>query len=198
MYVKGKKAEQGDQTRRQLLDVARRLFAEQGFAGTATEEVVRQAGVTRGALYYHFRDKRDLFRAVVEDLLKEPVERLDEGARPDPWWRLRAALQAYLDACLAPGFQRIVLIDAPAVLSWSTRRDLDVRHAIGPLTMGLQALVDAGVIAPQPVEPLAYMLLGALSEGGLLIARAVDGQATRAAVGASLDRLLSGLRTPAR
>ena len=196
MSVKRRKAEQFDQTRRLLLEVARRLFAERGYAGTGTEEVVQQAGVTRGALYYHFRDKRDLFRAVVEDLQQELMQRIQEAAAApdDPWERLRAGLHTYLDACQEPAIQRIILLDAPSVLGWAEWRAIDARYGFGLLRTVLQGLMDAGLLDPQPVEPLAHMLLGALSEAGMVIAQAEDAQAARVAVGASLDRLLRGLR----
>ena len=193
----GRQAERSEQTRRALLDVARRLFAERGYAGTATEEVVRQAGVTRGALYYHFRDKRDLFRAVVEDVQQEVMREVQAAAASalGPWEGLRAGLHAFLDACMSPVVQRVVLVDAPSVLGWATWREVDARYGFGLLRRALQGLIDAGVIEPQPVEPLAHMLLGALSEAGLVIAGADDARAARDAVGVSLDRLLRGLRS---
>ena len=198
MPVKGRKAEQYEHTRRLLLDVARRLFAEHGYAGTATEEVVRRAGVTRGALYYHFRDKRDLFRAVVEDLQQQILGQVQAAAATaaDPWAALRAGLHAFLDACMEPAVQRIVLLDAPSVLGWAAWRELDAKYGFGLLRTVLQELMDAGLLEPQPVEPLAHILLGALSEAGLVIAEAEDVAEARAAVGASLDRLLRGLRAP--
>ena len=196
MSIKKRKAEQFEQTRRLLLEVARRLFAERGFAGTGTEEVVHQAGVTRGALYYHFRDKRDLFRAVVENLQQELMQRIqDAAAAPDdPWERLRAGLHTFLDACQEPAVQRIILLDAPSVLGWAEWRELDARYGFGFLRTVLHELMEAGLLDPQPVEPLAHLLLGALSEAGMVIAQAEDAQAARVAVGASLDRLLRGLR----
>ncbi len=196
MYVKGKQAERSEQTRRLLLDVGRRLFTERGFAGTATEEIVRQAGVTRGALYYHFKDKQDLFRAVVEDVQQESMDRLAAaaGAIPDPWERIRTAMQTFLDSCLEPAMRQIVLIDGPAVMGWPAWREMDERYGIGATRAGLQAAVDAGQLDPQPLEPLAHMLLGALGEAGMLLAQADDPRATRAEVGESLDRLLRGLR----
>ena len=182
-----------------LLDVGRRLFAERGYAGAGTEEIVRHAGVTRGALYYHYRDKQDLFRAVVEDRLQEVTQRVVAAGSTvaDPWSRLRAGMHAFLDACSEPAMQRIVLIDAPSALGWAAWRELDARYGVGLLSAALQALVDAGMLEPQPVEPLAHLLLGALNEAGLVIAGADDPPAARAAVGASLDRLLRGLRPAA-
>ncbi len=196
MSVKHSKAERSEQTRRVLLDVARRLFAEHGYTATGTEEVVRRAGVTRGALYYHFRDKRHLFQAVVEDLQQELMRQVQDAAAAaaDPWQGLRAGLHAFLDACGDRAVQRIVLIDAPSVLGWAVWRELDARYGVGLLRTALQALLDAGLLDPQPIEPLAHMLLGALSEAGMVIAQADDPPAARAAVGASLDRLLRGLR----
>jgi AcrR family transcriptional regulator len=196
MNVKGRKAAQSEQTRRLLLDVARDLFAERGYAGTATEEVVQRAGVTRGALYYHFRDKQDLFRAVVEDLEAANVQRFAEivATITDPWEQLRAGLNAYLDACMDPAVQRIILQDAPSVFGWMVWREIDERYGFGLLLAAIRALIAAGYIAQQPAEPLAHLLLGALSEAGLVIAHAEDVPATRAAIGASLDRLLEGMR----
>jgi len=200
MATRGRKAEQYEHTRRQLLDVAARLFAEQGYAGTGTEEVVRQAGVTRGALYYHFRDKRDLFLAVVEDLLQQGLVEIQaaEAAATDPWEALRAGLHAFLDACMEPSVQRIVLIDAPSVLGWAAWRELDAKYGFGLLRAALQGLLDAGLLEPQPVDPLAHMLLGALGEAGMVIAEAEDAQAARRDVGDSLDRLLRGLQVSPR
>ena len=194
------KADQAERTRRSLLDIARRRFGEQGYAGTGTEEIVRQAGVTRGALYYHFRDKQALFRAVVEDLLAHGMQQIWLAAATvvDPWERLRTALQAFLDACLDPMVRRIVLVEAPAVLGWSAWREIDAQYSLGLLCTGLQAVRDAALIEPQPIEPLAHMLLGALGEAGMVIAEADDVPAARAAVGESLDRLLRGLRAQAR
>lgn len=197
MFVKGRKAEQYEHTRRVLLDVARRLFGEHGFAATGTEEVVRQAGVTRGALYYHFRDKRDLFRAVVEDIQQEIMGQVVAAAGEagdDRWQGLRAGLHAFLDACMQPEVQRIILIDAPSTLGWATWRKIDAKYGFGLLSTVLQSLIDAGLLEPRPVEPLAHMLLGALSEAGMVIAQAEDVAAARQAVGDTLDRLLRGLQ----
>src|SRR6266550_3220506 len=115
MNVKSRKAEQSEGTRKALLKVARDLFARHGFSDVSTEEIVRKAGVTRGALYHHFRDKRDLFAAVVEQVEQEVLERVAEAAlaETDAWEQQRAAIGAYLDVCLEPAVQRIVLVDAP-------------------------------------------------------------------------------------
>lgn len=192
-----KRAAQAAGTRSQLLAVGRRLFAERGFAGTSTEEIVAQAGVTRGALYYHFRDKQDLFRAVFAEVEEEVHERVAAVAMgdADPWSGLEAACAAYLDVSLDPATQRIALIDAPSVLGWDTWREEGSRHHFGLLAMGLNWAIAAGQLADQPVAPLAHVLLGALNEGALFIAQADDRVAAREQVGGVVSRLLAGLRS---
>jgi AcrR family transcriptional regulator len=190
------KAQQSEATRRKLVRVGRDMFARSGFADVPTEEIVRRAGVTRGALYHHFRDKRDLFAAVVEQVEEEVMERVATAAlaETDPWEQQRAAIEAYLDVCLEPAVQRIVLVDAPSVLGVAAWREIEARYGLGVVTAGLQSVMEAGYIEEQPVEPLAHLMLGALTEGGLMIARAEDREAARRAVGDAIDRILGGLR----
>jgi AcrR family transcriptional regulator len=188
-------AERSATTRAALLASARELFAARGFAGAGREEIVRRAGVTRGALYHHFAGKEDLFRVVFEEVEREVTERVAEAAvrSPDPLAALRQGCQEFLDAALDPAVQRIVLIDAPAVLGWSTWREIEARYGLGLTTMGLQAAMDAGAIERQPLEPLAHMLLASLNEAALLVAGADDPKATRADVGQVVDHLLDRL-----
>jgi AcrR family transcriptional regulator len=191
------KAEQSQATRSALIAAARALFAEQGYAAVATEEIVRAAGVTRGALYHHFAGKKDLFRAVYEDVERQLVERIAAGAMRtahDPLNALRAGAQAFLDACEDPAVQRIALVDAPSVLGWEEWRAIGMEYGFGLVEGSLQAALDAGLIEPQPVRPLAHLLLGAIDEGGMLVARAEDGGKTRREVGASVERFLEALR----
>jgi AcrR family transcriptional regulator len=190
------KAQQSEATRRKLLRVGRDQFARRGFAGVSTEEIVRRAGVTRGALYHHFRDKCDLFAAVVEEVEQDVMERVAAAAlaETDPWDQQRAAIGAYLDVCLEPAVQRIVLTDAPSVLGLSAWREIEAKYGLALVQAGLQSVIDAGYLEPQPVEPLAHLFLGALTEGGLVIARADDREAARREVGEGIDRILGGLR----
>lgn len=198
MTLDTQKARQAAGTRAQLVSVARRLFAERGFAGTSTEEIVVQASVTRGALYYHFRNKEDLFRAVlaeVEETIDDHVHAV-AMAEPEPWAGVVAGCGAFLDACLDPAVQRIALLDAPSVLGWEAWREVGARHRFGLLAAGLQWAMVAGQIDDQPVAPMAHVLLGALHEGALFIAGADDRPAARREVGQIVDRLLAGLRLP--
>lgn len=189
-------ATQAAATRSQLLAVGRRLFAEKGFAATATEEIVAAAGVTRGALYYHFRDKRDLFRSVlvaIEEQLSERVTAV-AMAEPEMFDGLRAGCEAFLDAARDPAVQRIALIDAPAVLGWDAWREVGASSRFEFLALAFEWLIRAGEVADQPVAPLAHVLLGALNEGALYIARAADASSARDEVVGAIARLLEGLR----
>ena len=187
------RAERGDATRNALLRAGRELFAERGFAGVGTEEIVGRAGVTRGALYHHFADKRDLFRTVHEQL--EQSLMADIGARiggiEDPWELMVSGVRAFLDACVDPAVMRIALLDAPAVLGWEEWREIDARYGLGLVSFALQDAMDRGVLEPRPVRPLAQLLLGTMGEAGLRVA---NGEGTRDEVEGALMSLLDGLR----
>jgi AcrR family transcriptional regulator len=191
------KAEQSEATRGALIAAARGLFAERGYAAVGTEEIVRAAGVTRGALYHHFSGKKQLFQAVYEDVERQLVERIAESAissASDPLQALHAGAQAFLDACEDPAVQRIALLDAPSVLGWEQWRAIGMQYGFGLVQGTVQAAIDAGQIDEQPVEPLAHLLLGAIDEGAMLVARADDDGTTREQVGASVARFLEALR----
>lgn len=191
------KTEQSEATRSELIAAARQLFAEKGYATVATEEIVRAAGVTRGALYHHFAGKKDLFRAVYEDVERQLVARIAAGAMTtaqDPLSALRAGAQAFLDACEDRAVQRIALVDAPSVLGWEEWRAIGMEYGFGLVEGSLQAAMDARLIEPQPVRPLAHLLLGAIDEGGMLVARANDDGETRREVGGAVERFLEALR----
>jgi AcrR family transcriptional regulator len=190
-----KHVERSKVTRERLLAHARELFAERGYAAVGTEEIVRAAGVTRGALYHQFRDKAALFEAVVEAVEGETTEAIAARAAgaQDPLQALRLGSRAFLAICADPHVERILLLDAPAVLGSERWRQVRLQHGLGLVTGVLEAGMQAGVIARQPVTALAHLLLGALDEGALLVVAAADREATRADVEAVMDRLLDGL-----
>jgi len=191
------KAEQSEATRTALIATARELFAERGYAAVGTEEIVRATGVTRGALYHHFAGKKELFQAVYEEVERQLVERIAASAvssAGDPLQALHAGAQAFLDACEDPAVQRIALVDAPSVLGWEQWRAIGLRYGFGLVQGTVEAAMDAGLIDRQPVRPLSHLLLGAIDEGAMLVARADDGGETREQVGASIARFLEALR----
>lgn len=183
-------------TRAALLRVARRLFASRGYADTPTEELVRQARVTRGALYHHFRDKQALFAAVLdaEQQKLAAAAGAAAAAQPDPWRAMIAASQAFLDGCLDPAVQRIVLIDAPSALGLEKWREADQGYYIDSMKAMVQAALDQGLIERQPVEPVVHIVFGALHEAAMLIARSDDKAAARDSVSGAIERLFAGLR----
>jgi AcrR family transcriptional regulator len=188
--------EQAVTTRTELLRVARELFAARGYADVGTEEIVRAAHVTRGALYHHFEDKRDLFRAVhnqlADDLLQQIVAQTAGSA--DAMEALARGVRAFLDICEDPAVIRISHLDAPAVLGWAEWREVDAEHWLGVLTMALGEAMDAGLLRRADVQPLAHMLMGAMVEASMMIANAPDPAAARAEVEGPLLALLEGLR----
>ena len=190
-------AERTEATRAALLEAARALFAERGYAATAAEEVVRRAGVTRGAMYHHFRDKKALFRAVHEQIEEEMVVAIGQRitGMTDPLEMLIAGLDTFLDRCLDPEVARITLDEAPSVLGWLEWREIDARYALGLVTGVLGVAMDAGILQRQPIEPLGHLLISACGEAGLLIAAADDPAATRDEVRGPLLSLLDGLRS---
>lgn len=190
------KAEQAEATRGALMRAARELFAERGYAAVGTEEIVRRAKVTRGALYHHFEDKRDLFRAVHEQLERELVESIGDriAGIEDPWELLVTGVRAFLDACTEPALMRIALLDAPGVLGWEEWREIDARYGMGLVTFGLENAINAGVLRRVEVRPVAHLILGALGEAAFMIANARDPRAARREVEGPLLSLLEGLR----
>jgi AcrR family transcriptional regulator len=191
-----RQADRSAATRARLVKAARELFAERPYADVGTEEIVRRARVTRGALYHHFADKRDLFRAVHEQLEAELVDsivrQLADSSSSDPVEGLRTGARSYLDACEDPSFARITLIDAPAVLGWAEWRRIDEEYALKVIVLGLEAAMQAGAFRRQPVLPLAQLMLGTMGEAGLRVA---NGDGSRDEVEAALMALLDGLRS---
>lgn len=184
-------AERRSTTRAALIAAARALFAERGFAGTGREEIVERAGVTRGAMYHHFGSKEDLFRAVYEAVEDDVTTAVAAAAAPgkDPMAQLRLGALAFLEVAAQPDVRRIVLIDAPSVLPVPVRRELSKRYGLGLVRAGLSAAMDAELIAAQPVDPLAHLLLAALHEAATLVADGAD----RAEVAGAVEGLLSRL-----
>ena len=193
--AKTKQDLRSEATRQRLVTAARALFGARGYAEVGTEEIVRPAGVTRGTHYHKFRDKADLFAAVAEEVEAEVAERIAAGAADataDPVEALRLGARLFLDTCAQPEVERIILLDAPAVLGWQAWRDLAGRYGLGLVQAALQMAMDAGALAAQPVVPLAHVLVGALDECALYVAQAENPAAAREECTGILDRILRG------
>ena len=196
--VPSRQAERSAATRAALVDAGRRLFGDRGFAAVGTEELVRAAGVTRGALYHQFQDKAALFEAVFESVEAAVLEAVGAEVAAagvsDPVDALREGGRAFLDACAAPDVERIVLLDAPAVLGWERWREIGMRYGLGIIVASLRAGMEAGTVREQPVEPLAHLLAGALDEMAMWVARSPDPPAAREQALSAMDGLLTALR----
>ena len=183
-------------TRESLVAAARALFAERGYAATPIDEIVRAARVTKGALYHHFADKRELFRAVVRSVQLGWVERIRAAVadEPDAGRRLELGLDAFLESCLDPETQRIVILDGPAVLGPEELHAVEDAHGLAMIEETLADAMDSGDLDRVPVGPLSHILLGALNAAAIAIARNPDHEAARAEMGVALERLVDGLR----
>lgn len=191
-------------TRATLMREARLIFAASGYDAAATEEIVQRAKVTRGALYYHFKDKRAVFEAIVEEVASEIAAAIDKRAEPagDPLQALIAGTRAFIDACLDPAVRRIYLIDAPAVLGWHRWREIDAPHGLRSLREGVAAVLAARPDQTLNVEPITFLLSGAFNEAALWIAEARDEKAARREMDRTLvqlmERLFGSPAAPAR
>jgi AcrR family transcriptional regulator len=196
--AQGKRAAQGRATRGQLIDVATGLFAEHGYEGTSIEAVLTAAGVSRGALYHHFAGKEALFTAVLDALNERITLQLTEiiGASADPAEAVRTAALAWIDLAGDPVIQRIMLVDAPSVLGWEQWRAMDEGRTVGAMRAMLQAVADTGRLPGELVGPFAHMILAALDEAALVVARAPDSRAAVAEERQAVEEFLARLLRP--
>lgn len=185
--------ERTEATRAELITAARRLFIERGYADTATPEIVAAAGMTRGALYHHFPDKKALFRAVAEREAEAVADEIDR-ASPEALGAREALVgggDAFLAAMALPGRTRLLLLDGPAVLGRAEMDAIDARHGTRSLKAGLVFAVRAGALSKSlPLDPLAHLLSSAFDRAALAIEAGADPAAYRAALAALIDGIL--------
>jgi AcrR family transcriptional regulator len=187
--------EKGKATRDRLIEAGRALFGEQGYEGTSVGAILEAAGVTRGSLYHHFETKEALFDAVLDRVVGEIAAESATAARgaTDPVASLRAGCGVWLRMALDPAIQRIALIDPPSVVGWTRWRELDEKHILGGLRVSLRRIADEGRLPPGEVDLLAHMVLAAVNEAALMIARADDPERALASGQAAVDTLLDRL-----
>jgi AcrR family transcriptional regulator len=184
-------------TREALVSAARTLFAARGYADVGTEEIVRTAGLTRGALYHHFADKEALFAAAFEEVEVETnvriLQAVESDGTADPIAAMQLGAAAFLDVCTEPEMARIMLLDAPSVLGWERWTEISNQHNVGLVQALLTRAAEVGRIPAQPIPPLAHTLLGALREAALFLARADDRAQARSDVGAVMDLIIRSI-----
>jgi AcrR family transcriptional regulator len=192
------RVERGKATRERLIEAARVLFGERGYDATSIEAVLDSAGVARGALYHHFATKEALFDAVLDRVVADIAEAVADAARAaaDPVASLRAGCAAWLRMALDPAVQRIVLLDPPAVVGWSRWREIDEQHTLGGLRTSLELIAGQGRLPAGNVDLLSHMVLAAVNEAALMIARAEDPEQALRRGQEAVDTLLDRLVTP--
>lgn len=188
--------ERSGTTTAELLAAARELFAADGYAATSLDAVCERAGVSKGALYHHFRNKEALFQAVYaaeEAAIAEAVAAAYLAVHErDRWDAVFEGCQAYLKMCLDPGIQRITLRDAPSALGPEAVDEV-TELCVNQMRIGVRRAIEAGRIAPRPVEPLARLLFGGLSESARSIGRAADPKQAQREALAELRRLFDAV-----
>jgi AcrR family transcriptional regulator len=169
-------AERREKTRASIVKAARRIFGERGFAATTMDDIAGGARVAKGAVYHHFATKEAVFEAVFEQVSLDLVADLDRISRAesDPLAAMAAGTQGYFAACSKGPTGQIILRDGPAVLGWERWRGIDAKHFGGKFPRALTAAMESGVIAKQPIEPLARLLLGAVTEAAVAVSGGPD------------------------
>lgn len=190
-------AEISEETRRRLLAAGRRAFVANGYAGASADEIGEAAGLTRGALHYQFQDKRGLFEAVVRALLAELAARIARRTMendPAGTEELERGCDLLLEAYGEPEIQALLLRDAPVVLGWAVWHRMQEEAGLAALLRhALDHWVEAGWIAADRAEPLARLLLGALTQAGVAIGEADDPRRALVRYRAELRALVRGL-----
>jgi AcrR family transcriptional regulator len=186
-------------TKRALVEVARELFTDQGYAGTSLDAIVAGAEVTKGALYHHFSGKQALFEAVfeaVEDDAADAIRASVRGHR-DPWAKAMAGLRAFLEVCQEPSYRRIVIQDGPAVLGYERFREQEERSTFGIVQDIVAAVLISYDLEASMVETFSRVFFGAMSAAGSAVTSAEDTQRASAEVEAAIAFILAGLRQQA-
>lgn len=191
-----RKARKPSRNRDKLVAAARGRMAAKGFAATGTEEIVRAAGITRGALYYQFVDKRDLFRAVCESVVEDLGQRLwsetmAEVDREED--ELRVGLRKLIESCADPEVRQILLVDGPAVLGMEEWREIQEPATLGLLRHALGHLVEVGRLSAERVDPVAHLLFGAMLQAAVEVGHAPDAAHAERVYQESLALMLDGL-----
>lgn len=186
-----------ENTRHALLETGMRMFAEREYGEISAEELVRAAGLTRGALYHHFDGKRGLFEAVFEDLESQAAQRIRTtlDSASDPFERVKHGIAEFLDVCSEDDYRHVVLLQGPLALGWQRWRELD-HHYLGGLVLdAVQMLLDASLVQPYPAELIARAFYGALTELSLTITQSDDPHDAQLQAMSLLQDLISGLVT---
>ena len=195
-----RQAERREATRGAIIRAGIDLFGRNGFAATTVDQLAEQAGVAKGAVYHHYSTKEAIFEAVFDKVSADVAVLVSAAARqaPDAIAAIAVGTKAYFRICSEGPVGRIILGDGPVVLGWQRWREVDSRHFGAMMPMALEAAVAQGLIEEQPVEPMAHLLLGAVTEAAVACAGSNTPAETGQRHAEALERLLSGLRRGGR
>ncbi|TCP55073.1 TetR family transcriptional regulator [Tamaricihabitans halophyticus] len=195
--MRARRLDYSEATRTALVDGAVELFTKHGYAQTSLDQIAKHARVTKGALYHHFGGKQALFEAAFDRMETVCLRRVGAVLEGDgsPWERAKAGLRVFIEICLEPGYQRIVVHEAPVVMGWERWREAEENFGFGLVRAGVRLLIDAGEVAEVPVEVSARLLYGALCSAAELIASSTDQQKVGEEVADTIERLLEQIRS---
>ncbi|MEK1870035.1 MAG: helix-turn-helix domain-containing protein [Ensifer adhaerens] len=185
--------ERSDTTRAAILDAARGLFVTRGYADTSTPDIVAAAGLTRGALYHHFEDKKALFRAVAEREAIAVATSIEQATSGDLSARqaLKVGARAYFDAMREPGRIRLLLLDGPAVLGKLEMMAIDVANAQRTLEEGIAEAMAPATVSAERLSAMASLLSAAFDRAALDIADGASSEVYAETIGTLIDRMVS-------
>lgn len=191
-----RQAERREATRGAIIGAASGLFGEQGYAATSIDEIAAVAKVAKGAVYHHFASKEQLLETVLEAAMADLAHKVTERANTasDLLDAIAVATEAYFELTSSGPTAQIVLKDGPAVLGWERWREIDAAHFGAAIPGVLETAMAQGLIAHQPVEPLARLLLGAATEAAAACAASADPAAIGREHAHAYRMLLEGLR----
>jgi AcrR family transcriptional regulator len=194
----GRRAAYSASTKRALVDVAERLFTENGYATTSLDNIVAGADVTKGALYHHFSGKQALFEAVFERVERDAAERIQAslGEHDDPWEKSLAGLRAFLDVVQEPAYRRVVIQEGPAVLGYERYRELEERSTFANVLDIVRSVLDAGTweLDEAMQHTFARIFFGAMSSAGESVSVADDPELEARRVEAAIGFMVAGFQ----
>ncbi len=180
-------------TRKALIKAARKLFVTKGYAETGTPEIVKAAKVTRGALYHHFADKADLFRAVIRQEAEAVSLHISKSA-DEPKSAMDGLItgaNAYFEAMAAPGRVRLLLLDGPAVLGHGEMRRIDQETGGEELRLGLASALAGKRVSKASLDAMTDLLSAAFDRAALAVADGSPAKEYRAAIRTLLTSVVS-------
>jgi AcrR family transcriptional regulator len=184
-----------------VLDAAKTLFVSNGFDATSVDEIARLAQSSKGAVYHHFRDKREifteLFRASQEAVTAKVVDAMTTGPDTQPWEKAETAVRLFLRSYVADDDARALLRQVVSVLGWDRVRELNEQQTLPFLRATLESFVANGYALPVPIEATVEIFFGIFYNAVLYITDAADPDTASHEVETVICCALEGLKTPA-